>query len=1510
MNQFADGLKALSKELHLLDFPLFEKIKQEEYSPGHTKDGLKRFREKAINERNLRESYRGRAPYELLQNADDARARHAAYILCKEGMAFVHDGNWFTGDNFISLADGWSDKNPNECIGHKGLGFRSVLDITPSPYLVRIDPKEFFAVKFSWALNNGHIMETIRRKPEYREDYEKWKSTGQNICPIMFIPGFAKKQNLGEGANIYDRLIRAEYNYSFTTMFWLPANDDIEKRVLAELDSMPITSGSEERDKLKHFILSDVGRLIPFLRNIESVSLFEDKSRLVSVSKKNPEANTAGLLGIITEADGRIREQSFYQLRFKAPIPLQVITAPGTPRAVKVMKEASITLSVTLQDGCPVAVPKSKFHVYFPTEEDTGVGFVVHGDFYVTPDRKRLMDDKNQYNEWLLGFAAQKAAGEFLTELLKLYPPKNIFTALAPSATKGNSAIIFCTKFSESLKKRQSPYIPHLTGLARRDEVLLPPIDDPDGFLEQRFTKFLPTVSSEKFFVSSIIDTPITRNFFNLAGIREMPSSLLLDLAESVPSTQKISSWWYELFDYMSNHAAFSSMSNADLLGRKLVLANNGTILDVQDEGGTVLCFPPSTATENIAVPECLSESLVFLDMELTKSIKDGDESTESWIVKGLNISKFEANDLISRIRTIVEKLFNGNQPITTKHLVNLWVFLKEINDIARRELTSDDYWRDVGRLPLPMSLTEQNETISPNMMVPAFLMYWPEGYLGTSACLESVDRVQRVSKDFLDLLIAVTGQPVSNWVDFLQKAGVSSLPKKLKYSRSIIEDAIPLTSNGLESLKRSSFCGERQKDENLAVVSALKADGLWSDYLQSSNGCLQHSGTSKTLQSLTLLDKFIPCCNKAAAEFEHDDENWKKRLWSLIDGLEDNNELLQDRGQCGPLGQKNSHDFLLNSYMKMQLEYAPWLPSTNGPQVSSGCFARFVETRLISKGKSEHELGDLIIPYVIVSDHAKMAKLESLGIKALYNVDSTDPETLVRALRVIGEKLYSDWGRKEIIAERGRWRLVRGAIQEIYRRLNQVADGCDLQEPLKIAVKTASGISFIAGDMYYARSGSATEQAFMGVLPLIDVDRPLKDLFEKLSVTQLIAGETVTEELVGQYSCMSAPHLKNIIVDELSPYLLAVNYDKGEKEVDRFIRRLKERFDVFISESITVTVSLLSDPSIGGQIPFRNFYLSKKVVPLSGAAEEYHFSLIVEGKENTTFSDLDADALGEILTQVFMDRVTDEALGYFPRITSRFQQCYNKGDLKTMQEYLHLQLGIPLENQDNVVGLITGEYAPAQAVVIPPPPKVKIIVPASKRSDESSTAMDEMKNKHQADAAEKVTNNLNKLLVGGSSEDNSKKSLTSHKGDISVGAAKVTNEQQVRGLKGELEIKRRMMNDGGWEGFTLIQDTRQNNCGFDFLCLKNGLEVKVEVKTFAENGYISVTNKELIESGLSKDHFYLVGLLDDGNPEYGWKSFELKDPFIALTKLGKFEIETRLQVDPTVIFGIERNQQ
>ena len=140
-----------------LDPAIFERLREREFSPSLDYMGLSHLRERAMRERDLRELYRGRAPYELLQNAADANATKALYILTSEGLAFIHNGEWFTGQNFSSLAQGWSDKDPEECIGHKGIGFRSVLDMTPAPHLIQINPHNFFGIKFSWAYNYGHI---------------------------------------------------------------------------------------------------------------------------------------------------------------------------------------------------------------------------------------------------------------------------------------------------------------------------------------------------------------------------------------------------------------------------------------------------------------------------------------------------------------------------------------------------------------------------------------------------------------------------------------------------------------------------------------------------------------------------------------------------------------------------------------------------------------------------------------------------------------------------------------------------------------------------------------------------------------------------------------------------------------------------------------------------------------------------------------------------------------------------------------------------------------------------------------------------------------------------------------------------------------------------------------------------------------------------------------------------------------------------------------------------------
>src|SRR5262245_41702704 len=241
-----------------LDRARFLKVR-DEHRMSYDRTGLKLLREKAGRERDVRELYRDRAPYELLQNADDVGARRAVFILTPEGMAFAHDGKWFSVANFLSLADGWSDKDPKECIGHKGLGFRSVLDITPAPHIVRVSGTGLFGFKFTWALNHGHIQETFRRQPPLEREYRQWTQHGQSACPVMCIPGEAKRSGMGAGASVYDELARGRYGGAWTTMFWFPARDpDADPRVIREMDVCPLVADDRGRDLLRAFIKQEV----------------------------------------------------------------------------------------------------------------------------------------------------------------------------------------------------------------------------------------------------------------------------------------------------------------------------------------------------------------------------------------------------------------------------------------------------------------------------------------------------------------------------------------------------------------------------------------------------------------------------------------------------------------------------------------------------------------------------------------------------------------------------------------------------------------------------------------------------------------------------------------------------------------------------------------------------------------------------------------------------------------------------------------------------------------------------------------------------------------------------------------------------------------------------------------------------------------------------------------------------------------------------------------------------
>ena len=166
---------------------------------------------------------------------------------------------------------------------------------------------------------------------------------------------------------------------------------------------------------------------------------------------------------------------------------------------------------------------------------------------------------------------------------------------------------------------------------------------------------------------------------------------------------------------------------------------------------------------------------------------------------------------------------------------------------------------------------------------------------------------------------------------------------------------------------------------------------------------------------------------------------------------------------------------------------------------------------------------------------------------------------------------------RNEILEDHSKWRLVRGAIQDIYRKLNQY----EFTKPdsLYLGTKLKKKLNFIEPPIYYADPGSPIERAFKKSKPILDADRIYSVLFEALNIISLDVGETVIEKFQASDQSLPANNLQNEIVDGLAPFLLAPIIAKSETaKADRselIIRRLRERVKVRTASNLTVTFTL-----------------------------------------------------------------------------------------------------------------------------------------------------------------------------------------------------------------------------------------------------------------------------------------------------------------------------------------------
>ena len=682
----------------------FEELKNSELVPAEDLTGLKLLREKAGNERNLRELYRDRAPFELIQNADDAGATSAAFVICSDGLAFGHNGDWFTVENFRSLADGWSNKKPGECIGHKGLGFRSVLDLSPSPVIARLSNKEAeqFGVKFSWKNNDAFVQRVLKKAPGLRTDhYDAWTRYGQSACPIMAIPSGIRIDSLGGGTSAANRL----RGLGYTTLFWLPAADpDLPGSTAAELGVNPVTS-TVGKERLLTFLGQEVSVVLPFLRKVKSISVLEANTQLASVSLAEKEVNVRGsqwtrISTLTSTGTSHPGCREFFQVGTRCAIPPAVKRDPQTPVAARYLHDIAITLAVELVNDQPASLRDAPFYVYFPTEDPTGAGFIVHADFHVEPHRKHLMS--GAFNDWIMKEAARLAAGTFLTEIIRRFAAKEAFEALAPVSESMTTN--FLEAFARELKLRTTPFVPTLHGTKERDRAVLAPRESQASYFETQLADSVTALHGKTWLVSAAVDSTRSRSFLRLANVKILSHDSLVELVEHA-GTSKVRNveWWLGAYRQFVTDPLVSTYTRDFFVGRNLVPGEKG-VLAVPSSGDAQLCLPPARA-RNTHVPALFSSIFAFVEEVLAAQLDDPEDEMAAWVRDRFGICRFEASDFIPRaVRTVVGEMFSGELRVTKSELVELWRFIRTLSSTSRMQ-TADALWMAIGRLPCCRSL-------------------------------------------------------------------------------------------------------------------------------------------------------------------------------------------------------------------------------------------------------------------------------------------------------------------------------------------------------------------------------------------------------------------------------------------------------------------------------------------------------------------------------------------------------------------------------------------------------------------------------------------------------------------------------------------------------------------------------------------------------------------------------------------------------------------------------------
>lgn len=377
--------KVRATELRSLQFHLDDDESRLDSEESYlAEDDMREHALKMLDERGgaqelVRQQYSGRYPFELLQNADDAareggRRGRARFILTNTALLVADDGSGFGEQQVKAICSlGRSPKGPGSSIGHKGLGFKSVGEVTERPQIISAEEQ----FQFDASRVHAELKALFGTLP-----------AGQRF-PTYAFPYPLSRGDLGEDAEVIDRL-RAD---GFTTVVRLPLKQEVD-RSLVEV----------------HLTTNLDARLLLFLPSIDHLELRGTQHDFsADVVRESIDGVERVLL---LEAESAVDEE--WLVYRSSIVPSEAMLAPlGDDWAD--LKEVKLAVAVPLdtETAQPLLDERYPLHVYFPTEEQPGFRVAVHAEWVLSMDRTRIAHtpEATEFNRRL-----HEAVAEFISE--------------------------------------------------------------------------------------------------------------------------------------------------------------------------------------------------------------------------------------------------------------------------------------------------------------------------------------------------------------------------------------------------------------------------------------------------------------------------------------------------------------------------------------------------------------------------------------------------------------------------------------------------------------------------------------------------------------------------------------------------------------------------------------------------------------------------------------------------------------------------------------------------------------------------------------------------------------------------------------------------------------------------------------------------------------------------------------------------------------------------------------